>query len=102
MSTGIRIAGYFPCADRSQRASANSLEAALVRAGVENLSPDVRADVVRRARRIAAESARAFPGDAAAGILDPDRTEEADDAYFEVIADRACPMLDLPSGSCRI
>lgn len=48
------------------------------------------------------ESAHAFPGDAAAGILDPDRTEEADDAYFEVLADRACPMLDLPSGSCRI
>ena len=77
-------------------------EAALVRAGVERLSPDVRDDVVRRARRIAEESAHAFPGDAVAGILDPDRTEEADDAYFEVIADRACPMLDLPSGSCRI
>lgn len=77
-------------------------EAALVRAGVAALSPAVREDVVRRARRIVVESAHAFPGDAAAGILDPDRTEEADDAYFEVLADRACPMLDLPSGSCRI
>lgn len=77
-------------------------EAALVRAGVGSLTPAVREDVVRRARRIAEESAHAFPGDAAAGILDPDRSEEADDAYFEVIADRACPMLDLPSGSCRI
>lgn len=77
-------------------------EAALVRAGVAALPAGVREDVVRRARRIADESAHAFPGDAAAGILDPDRSEEADDAYFEVIADRACPMLDLPSGSCRI
>lgn len=77
-------------------------EAALVRAGVARLPEDVRRDVVRRATRIAEESAHAFPGDAAAGVLDPDRSEEADDAYFEVIADRACPMLDLPSGSCRI
>ncbi len=77
-------------------------EAGLVKAGVAALSPAVRDDVIRRARRIVEESAAAFPGDARAGILDPERTEEADDAYFEVIADRACPMLDLPSGSCRI
>lgn len=77
-------------------------EAALVRAGVAALPPALREDVVRRSRRIVDESARTFPGDAAAGILDPDRSGEADDAYFEVIADRACPMLDLPSGACRI
>lgn len=77
-------------------------EAALVKAGVAALPSAVRDDVIRRARRIVEESAAAFPGDARTGILDPERTEEADDAYFEVIADRACPMLDLPSGSCRI
>lgn len=77
-------------------------EAALVRAGVARLSPDDRADVVRRASRIAEETAGSFPGDAATGLLDPERSEETDDAYFEVAADRACPMLELPSGRCRI
>ncbi len=77
-------------------------EAVLVRSGVAALPDEVRADVLARARRIVVESARAFPGDAARGLLDPDRTEAADDAYFEVVADRACPMLELPSGRCRI
>lgn len=77
-------------------------EAALVRAGVDRLSPVDREEVVRRSRRIAEETASAYPGDAVAGLLDPDRSEEADDAYFEVVADRACPMLELPSGRCRI
>jgi len=77
-------------------------EAVLVRSGVASLPDEVRADVLSRARRIVSESARAFPGDAARGLLDPDRTEEADDAYFEVVADRSCPMLELPSGRCRI
>lgn len=77
-------------------------EATLVRYGVAALPDEVRADVLARARRIVTESARAFPGDAGRGLLDPERTEAADDAYFEVVADRACPMLELPSGSCRI
>lgn len=77
-------------------------EAVLVRAGVCRLSPADREDVVRRSRRIADETSSCFPGDAAAGLLDPERSEEADDAYFAVVADRACPMLELPSGRCRI
>ena len=64
--------------------------------------PADREDVVRRARRIVEETAAAFPGDVRAGLLDPERSEEADDAYFAVVADRACPMLELPSGRCRI
>lgn len=77
-------------------------EAALVRAGVARLEREVREDVLLRADRIAWDSAAAFPGDASVGILDSDRSEQADDAYFEVVADRACPMLELPSGRCRI
>lgn len=77
-------------------------EASLVRSGVAALPDEVQADILARARRIVSESAKAFPGDAARGLLDPDRTEAADDAYFEVVADRACPMLELPSGRCRI
>jgi Fe-S-cluster containining protein len=77
-------------------------EAALVREGVARLSAEDRASVIRRARQIVEETAVAFPGDARAGLLDPGRSEEADDEYFAVVADRACPMLELPSGRCRI
>ena len=77
-------------------------EAVLVLEGVARLSPEVREDVVRRARLIVEESAKAFPGDARSGLLDAERSEEADDDYFAVVADRACPMLELPSGRCRI
>jgi Fe-S-cluster containining protein len=77
-------------------------EAELVREGVSRLAAEDRHDVVRRARQIVEETAAAFPGDARAGLLDPDRSEEEDDDYFAVVADRACPMLELPSGRCRI
>jgi Fe-S-cluster containining protein len=77
-------------------------EAALVRAGFERLAPEAREEARRRAERIVADTASSFPGEAVSGLLDPERTEEADDAYFEVVADRACPMLELPSGRCRI
>ena len=77
-------------------------EAVLVRSGVDRLSPADREDVVRRARRIAGETVAAFPGNASAGVLAPERSEESDDAYFDVVSDRACPMLELPSGRCRI
>lgn len=77
-------------------------EAALVRAGVDRLADGDREDVLRRARQIVEESASAFPGDARTGLLEPGRSEDADDEYFAVVADRACPMLELPSGRCRI
>jgi Fe-S-cluster containining protein len=77
-------------------------EAALVRAGVARLSVQDREDVVRRSQGIVTESAAAFPGDAAAGLLYQGRSEEADDHYFALVADRACPMLELPTGRCRI
>lgn len=77
-------------------------EAALVRAGLERLPAADREDAIGRATRIVARTAAAFPGDAETGLLDPGRSEEADDAYFELVADRACPMLELPSGRCRI
>jgi Fe-S-cluster containining protein len=77
-------------------------EAALVRTGFERLAAEAREDARKRAQRLVAETASSFPGDAGSGLLDPERTEEADDAYFEVVADRACPMLELPSGRCRI
>lgn len=77
-------------------------EAALVRAGLERLPAAAREDAIVRATGIVARTAAAFPGDAETGLLDPGRSEEADDAYFELVADRACPLLELPSGRCRI
>ncbi|HYN43660.1 MAG TPA: YkgJ family cysteine cluster protein [Thermoanaerobaculia bacterium] len=77
-------------------------EAALVREGVARLSAEERENGVRRARQIVEETAAVFPGDARAGLLDSERSEGADDEYFAVVAGRACPMLELPSGRCRI
>lgn len=77
-------------------------EALLVRGALERLDASELSEIASRARRIVEETAASFPGDPAAGILAPDRTEEADDRYFEVVADRACPMLELPSGRCRV
>ncbi len=77
-------------------------EAALVREGFARLSGPDRDDVLLRARRIVEGTAAAFPGDPVSGLLDSGRSEEADDDYFAIVADRACPMLELPSGRCRI
>lgn len=93
-------AGCFGCCVGLFEVSAG--EAVLARAGFERLQPEERAEVAARARRIVDDTALAFPGDVASGLLDPERGEEADDRYFDVVADRACPMLELPSGRCRI
>lgn len=77
-------------------------EALLVREGFSLLPPGEQEDSYRRAARIVERTAKDFPGEAATGVLDPERTEEADDRYFEVVSESACPMLELPSGRCRI
>jgi len=77
-------------------------EALLVREGVRRLPAAEREDVLGRARRIVEREAAHFPGDAAAGTLDPERSEEADGLWFERVAHTACPLLELPSGRCRI
>lgn len=77
-------------------------EALVVRAGLERLPEEARRVVRARAERIVERTRADFPGDPGPGLLDPERTEEADDRYFATVADSACPMLELPSGSCRI
>lgn len=77
-------------------------EALLVREGFSQLPPEEREDSLRRAARIVERTAKDFPGEASTGVLDPERTEEADDRYFEVVSESACPMLELPGGRCRI
>jgi Fe-S-cluster containining protein len=77
-------------------------EAMVALEGVRRLAPDERAEVTARARRIADRSRALYPGDAESGLLDPERTEEEDDRYFDAEGHTACPMLELPSGRCRI
>lgn len=77
-------------------------EALLVREGFDSLPAQERAEIRSRAEHIVRKTAASFPGNVRTGILDPGRTEEADDAYFDAAADHACPMLELPSGRCRV
>src|SRR5512135_2731703 len=48
-------------------------EALALRAAVAALSEETRAAVIGRAARLVAASAATFPGEVAAGVLDPDR-----------------------------
>jgi Fe-S-cluster containining protein len=78
------------------------VEAVLARLGVERLAPEEQTVIRDRAEELVRTSKTLFPGDAESGLLDPERTEAADDAYFASVANVACPMLELPSGRCRI
>ena len=75
-------------------------EALLLRSAVAGLPDSTRSRIHTRAERAVARSAAAFPGDPSAGVLDPDRTEAADTAFFETVRATACPVLELPSGRC--
>ena len=77
-------------------------EALALRNAVERLPVDTRAAILARASRAVAGSAKTFPGDAAAGILDPERTEAAEETWLEAVRLTACPALDLPSGRCAV
>lgn len=77
-------------------------EALVVRAAVARLPEDEREDVVRRAADVVRRTAASFPGDSASGLLDAARSEAADDAYFDLVSEIPCPLLELPSGRCRI
>ena len=77
-------------------------EALVARAAVATLPEAERGLILGAARRIVAEGASLFPGDAHLGVLDPGRSEAVDDRYFETTANTVCPMLALPSGRCRI
>ncbi|HQR66290.1 MAG TPA: YkgJ family cysteine cluster protein [Thermoanaerobaculia bacterium] len=77
-------------------------EALAARAAWRRLSGPAREETLARARRAAARSAPLFPGDPHAGLLDPERTDAADERYFESVSSVACPFLDLPAGACRV
>ena len=77
-------------------------EALVLRAAVSALPESRQSRVRQRAAGLAARCATSFPGDAVAGVLDPGRSEEEDAAFFDPLEHVACPLLELPSGSCAV
>jgi Fe-S-cluster containining protein len=77
-------------------------EALALRRAVAELPAPQREAVFARAARAVERSAATFPGDAGAGILDPERGEAAEDAWLLAVRDTPCPALDLPSGRCTV
>lgn len=77
-------------------------EALVLRDAVAALPEPKRTRVRERAARLVATSAASFPGDPDAGVLDPDRSEEQEAAFFDPLEHVACPLLELPSGRCAV
>ena len=77
-------------------------EALAIRRAVDDLPAPERDGVLARAGRAVERSAATFPGDASAGVLDPERSEAAEDAWFAAVRDVPCPALELPSGRCTV
>jgi Fe-S-cluster containining protein len=77
-------------------------EALALRRAVDSLPAGARAAVLARATRAVERSAATFPGDAAAGLLDPERSEAEEEAWFLDARVTPCPALELPSGRCLV
>ena len=77
-------------------------EALALRRAVANLPADVREEVLARSTRAVERSAATFPGDAAAGVLDPERSDAAEAAWFLDVRATPCPALELPAGRCTV
>ena len=77
-------------------------EALALRAAVAVLPETIRAGVLARAARAVERSAEAFPGDAVAGVLDPERGDVAEADWLASVRATPCPALDLPAGRCTV
>ena len=77
-------------------------EALALRAAVAALSEETRAAVIGRAARLVAASAATFPGEVAAGVLDPDRGDAADETWLASVRTAPCPALDPSTGRCTV
>jgi Fe-S-cluster containining protein len=77
-------------------------EALALRHAVSELPEATRSAVHSRAAAAVRGSAASFPGDVAGGVLDPERSEDAEDAWHLAVRDTPCPALDLPSGRCTV
>ncbi len=79
----------------------SQLDAARLREGfaaLESTDAEKAAAVRQRAQQAVARLTPEFPGDAATGILDPDRHEEFDN----FANDELCPVLDPATGLCDL
>jgi Fe-S-cluster containining protein len=97
--------GVIPCASGCSACchgpfDVSVADVALIRRGLQKLTPEVRADVVARARALL-EKARAvepaWQDPYAVASIGPERF----DAVCEALADEPCPLLD-DAGRCRI
>ncbi|HEY3348291.1 MAG TPA: hypothetical protein VGM13_00775 [Thermoanaerobaculia bacterium] len=77
-------------------------EALALRHAVAALPAGARAAFLARASRAVERSAATFPGDAAAGLLDPERSDAAEAAWLLDVRATPCPALELPSGRCMV
>jgi Fe-S-cluster containining protein len=77
-------------------------EALAVRRAVEELPGPERDALRARAARAVERTAGTFPGDPSMGVLDPERTEEAEEAWLREARPTPCPALELPSGRCAV
>ncbi|MBK9061712.1 MAG: YkgJ family cysteine cluster protein [Acidobacteria bacterium] len=77
-------------------------EALALRHVVAGLPAGARAAVLARATRAVEQSAATFPGDASSGLLDPERSDAAEGAWFLAARNTPCPALELPSGRCAV
>lgn len=77
-------------------------EALALRRAVAELPAATREAVLARATRAVERREATFPGDDSAGILDPGRSEEAEDSWFAAARDVPCPALELPEGRCAV
>jgi Fe-S-cluster containining protein len=77
-------------------------EALAIRAAVAELPAPARAELRARAKRAVERSAPTFPGDSAQGILDPERSEGAEDSWLLAVRGVPCPALELPAGRCAV
>ncbi len=77
-------------------------EAIVLRAAVAALPETTRGGVLSRAESAVKRSASTFPGDAAAGILDPERGDVAESDWLASVGATPCPALDLQAGRCSV
>ena len=77
-------------------------EALALRREVAALPAASRDAVLARASRAVEHGAATFPGDPAAGVLDPERSEASEDAWLLAVRETPCPALELPSGRCTV
>jgi Fe-S-cluster containining protein len=83
----------------------NQLDALRLRKGLADLerqAPERAARLRKRAREAVARLSPEFPGDPATGLLNDDKSEEAEKHWEEFGNNEPCPALDPATGACEL